>query len=48
MPSLGLKEKLYSGDFLGGIRGKDKHQEIDVKQLKPAQTLEMIAEVIRA
>ena len=45
---IGLKEKLDYSDFLGVIRGKEKHQEIDVKQLKPARTLEMIAEVIRA
>ena len=45
---IGLKEKLDYSDFLGVIRGQEKHQEIDVKQLKPARTLEMIAEVIRA
>ncbi len=45
---IGLKEKLDYGDFLGVIRGKDKNQEIDVKQLKPDDTLEMIAEVIRS
>ena len=45
---IGLKEKLDYGDFLGVIRGKDKNQEIEIKQLKPDDTLEMIAEVIRS